>query len=125
MTGRPALKDKEYAALKWATRHGTGWAASPTPPIIINGKIYIGVGNKICRLNKDTGKVEAESEAMPGKVGYAMNPFLYAEGKIFAQIEQGQVCAVNIENLVTVISTPTSFFPEVRNTTYKESPFIE
>ena len=99
VTGRPALKDKEYAALKWATRHGTGWAASPTPPIIINGKIYIGVGNKICRLNKDTGKVEAESEAMPGKVGYAMNPFLYAEGKIFAQIEQGQVCAVNIENL--------------------------
>lgn len=53
VTGRPALKDKEYAALKWATRHGTGWAASPTPPIIINGKIYIGVGNKICRLNKD------------------------------------------------------------------------
>lgn len=99
VTGRPALKDKEYAALKWATKHGTGWAASPTPPIIVDGKIYIGVGKKVCRLNKKTGEVEAESEEMPGKVGYAMNPLLYAEGKIFAQIEYGQVCAIDIASL--------------------------
>lgn len=99
VTGRPALKDKEYAALKWATKHGTGWAASPTPPIIVDSKIYIGVGNKICRLNKETGAVEAKSDRMPGNVGYAMNPLLYAEGKIFVQIEKGQICAVNIEDL--------------------------
>ena len=60
--------------------------------------------------------MEAESEAMPGKVGYAMNPFLYAEGKIFAQIEQGQVCdkPITFKNLERICQaldcTPNDVF---------------
>ena len=35
------------ANLKWAEKYGTGWAAAPTPPLILDGYLYIGMSNKI------------------------------------------------------------------------------
>ena len=77
------------ANLKWAEKYGTGWAAAPTPPLILDGYLYIGMSNKIVKIDKDTGEKVAESDAMVGNVGYAMNPITYADGKLFVQVGSG------------------------------------
>ena len=89
----------EETALKWGVRYGTGWSAAPTPPLILNGKLYIGVGNQILELDRETGKELRRSDEMIGNVGYAMNPLTYADGKLFAQVGNGCIQAVDLETL--------------------------
>lgn len=91
--------------LKWAVKYGTGWSAAPTPPIIVDGKIYTGVGNVIMELDKETGEVIRQSDPMVANVGYAMNPLIYAEGKIFAQVGNGMIQAVDIKTMTTLWHT--------------------
>lgn len=93
------------ANLKWAEKYGTGWAAAPTPPLILDGYLYIGMSNKIVKIDKDTGEKVAESDAMVGNVGYAMNPITYADGKLFVQVGSGIIQAVDYETLKCVWST--------------------
>ena len=89
----------EETALKWGVKYGTGWSAAPTPPLILNGKLYIGVGNQILELDRETGEELRRSDAMIGNVGYAMNPLTYADGKLFVQVGNGCIQAVDLETL--------------------------
>ena len=57
VTGRPTPTNDKEAWGKWAAKYGTGWAAAPTPPIIVNEKLYIGVDAQILEIDKDTGEV--------------------------------------------------------------------
>ena len=95
----------ETANLKWAEKYGTGWTAAPTPPLILDGYLYIGMSNKILKINKSTGEKVAESDAMVGNVGYAMNPITYADGKLFVQVGNGIIQAVDYETLKCLWST--------------------
>ena len=70
VTGRPTPTNDKEAWGKWAAKYGTGWAAAPTPPIIVNEKLYIGVDAQILEIDKDTGEVLRRSEEMPGNVGW-------------------------------------------------------
>ena len=89
----------EETALKWGVKYGTGWSAAPTPPLILNGKLYIGVGNQILELDRETGEELRRSDEMIGNVGYAMNPLTYADGKLFVQVGNGCIQAVDLKTL--------------------------
>ena len=102
ITDRPTPTNDLEAAEKWAAKYGSGWSASPTPPLILDNYLYIGCGNKVIKINKTTGEKEAESDAMAGKVGYAMNPNLNADGKLFVQIGNGRIQALDYATLKCV-----------------------
>lgn len=91
--------DDATANLKWASKYGSGYSAAPTPPLILDDKLYVGSGNKILEIDKETGEKLRESDAMYGNVGYAMNPVLYAEGKLFVQVGNGVVQAIDLKTL--------------------------
>ncbi|MDD6043178.1 MAG: PQQ-binding-like beta-propeller repeat protein, partial [Eubacteriaceae bacterium] len=98
--------DPDTTSLKWAGRFGTGWSAAPTPPLILNGKIYLGMSNKVIELDKETGEKLGESDEMIGNVGFAMNPITYADGKLFVQTQNGIVQALDLKTLKCVWHTP-------------------
>lgn len=91
--------DDATANLKWASKYGSGYSAAPTPPLILDDKLYVGSGNKILEIDKETGEKLRESDAMYGNVGYAMNSVLYAEGKLFVQVGNGVVQAIDLKTL--------------------------
>lgn len=102
VTDRPTPTEGLGAVQKWAKKYGNGWGAAPTPPLILNGKLYIGVSNQIIELDKETGEELRRSDAMVGNVGYAMNPLTYADGKLFAQVGNGVIQAVDLATLTCV-----------------------
>lgn len=89
----------ETAVLKWAEKYGTGWAAAPTPPLIINDALYIAVSDKVLKIDKVTGEKIQESEALEGKVGFALNPITYGNGMFFVTIGEGRVQALRADTL--------------------------
>lgn len=99
VTERPTPIDDRTASLKWGVKYGTGWGAAPTPPLILDSKIYIAQGNKIHELNKETGEWIRSSDEMIGNVGYAMNPIIYADGMLYVQMSNGIIQAVDFETL--------------------------
>ncbi len=102
VTEYPGPTDDKTASLKWAKKYGTGWAASCTPPIIINNKLYVGMAKKVMELDKDTGEILRESDEMVSNVGYAMNPILYADGMLFVQVGNGIIQAIDLQTLKCV-----------------------
>lgn len=95
----------DTAALKWSGKYGQGWSAAPTPPLILDDYIYVGMSNKIVKIDKKTGNKVAESDEMVSSVGFAMNPITYADGKLFVQVGDGIIQAVDYETLKCVWST--------------------
>ena len=99
VTGRPAPTSDKETWEKWAVKFGSGFNASPTPPVIVDDKLYIGVETAILEIDKETGELLRTSDELPGSVGYAMYSPVYAEGKIFINITNGRMCAVNIDDM--------------------------
>lgn len=96
--------DADTAGLKWAEKFGS-FIATPTPPLILDGYLYVGMQKKVYKIDKTTGKKVAESDEMVASVGYAMNPLTYADGKIFVQVGKGMIQAVDYETLKCVWHT--------------------
>lgn len=94
--------EADTAGLKWAGRYGTGFWVSPTPPLILDGYLYVGVQNKVYKIDKNTGDKVAESDEMVASVGFAMNPITYADGKLFVQVGNGVIQALDYETLQCV-----------------------
>lgn len=101
------------ATLKWAVKYGEGWAAAPTPPIFKNGKIYTAINNQVKTLDKETGaEIENGTVTLAAPVaGFSTNPMLYADGKLFVQINGGRIQALDIDDngLPTASWTTPSF----------------
>ncbi len=106
VTNRPTPIDDKTASLKWASKFGEGWAAAPTPPLILDGYLYVGVNNQIIKVDKNTGKEVARSGKLVANVGFAMNPITYADGKLFVQVGNGMIQAVDFETLNPLWHTP-------------------
>ncbi|WP_461811005.1 Ig-like domain-containing protein [Faecalimonas sp.] len=102
VTDRPTPIEAKETVQKWAEKYGEGWGAAPTPPLILNNKLYIGVANQIIEIDKETGKEIRRSDEMIGNVGYAMNPITYADGKLFVQVGNGVIQAVDYQTLKCV-----------------------
>ena len=102
VTDRPTPTETVETVQKWANKYGEGWAAAPTPPLVLNGKLYIGSGNQVIELDKENGNELRRSDAMIGNVGFAMNPLTYADGKLFAQVGNGVIQAIDLKTLKCV-----------------------
>lgn len=93
--------------LKWGVKLGAGWSSAPTPPLIVNGDLYIASKDQVLKLDKKTGETLLSSEKLAGGVGFALNPMTYAEGMLFVQIGNGRVQALRADTLESLwISEP-------------------
>ena len=105
VTDRPTVDSKEEANMKWGQKYGAGYAAAPTPPIIIDNYLYIATGKNIRKIDRTTGECVQVGGDMASNVGYAMNPIIYADGKFFVQVGNGIIQAVDYETLEPVWSS--------------------
>ena len=88
----------EDAELLWAVKYGTGWAAAPGSPIMVDGDIFTYSGSTIRRLNSMTGEVVAEG-AMVGQSSYSIVPMTYGDGMVFVGLSNGRIQAFNARTL--------------------------
>lgn len=83
VTSRPGPTDAAHATSKWTVQ----LEGHNTPPIIVGDYIYTASADYLYRLDKKTGKVLKKVE-MEDYAGYALNPVVYAQGKIYVIISK-------------------------------------
>lgn len=88
----------EDTELLWAAKHGTGWAAAPGSPIMVDGDIYTYSGSTIRRLNSMTGETVTEG-TMVDKSSYSIVPMTYGDGMVFVGLSGGKIQAFNAKTL--------------------------
>ncbi len=88
----------EDTELLWAVKHGTGWAAAPGSPIMVDGDIYTYSGSTIRRLNSMTGEVVTEG-TMVDESSYSIVPMTYGDGMVFVGLSGGKIQAFNAKTL--------------------------
>ena len=88
----------EDAELLWAVKYGTGWAAAPGSPILVDGDIYTYSGSTIRRLDSMTGEVVTEG-TMVASSSYSIVPMTYADGMVFVGLSGGRIQAFNAKTL--------------------------
>ena len=89
----------DAAGLMWKKKLGEGYANAPTPPLVKDGYLYVGAGYYIYKLNKNTGAVVQKSQKLAGSMGYATNPPVYGNNKIYITVGSGKVQALDINTL--------------------------
>lgn len=89
----------DTAVLKWSKKVGTGWAAAPTPPLILNDALYIAANSKVYKIDKSTGDILQESDTLAGSLGFALNPITYGDGMFFVPIKNGRIQALRADTL--------------------------
>ncbi len=90
--------DPEDAELLWAEKYGSGWAAAPGSPILVDGYVVTYTGNTIRKLDMNTGKSVATG-TMVGSSSYSIVPPTYADGMIFVGLSNGRIQCFNAETL--------------------------
>ena len=89
-------------SLKWSCNTGGDWAtSSPGFPIEVGEFVYFAVGNKILKLNKETGVKAAESAEAVDTVGF-FSTIAYGDGKIFMPVNGGRIQAFDAQTLASV-----------------------
>ena len=120
ITEAPTPYSPDDAELLWAAKYGTGWAAAPGAPILVDGDLITYTGSTIKRLDVNTGKVLAEG-TMAGTSSFSINPATYAEGMIFVGLSGGKIQAFNAKTLESlwVYTDPVGGQPNT-SPTYKD-----
>lgn len=88
----------EDTELLWAVQYGTGGAAAPGSPIIVDNYLVTYSGSSIKKLDMNTGAVVAEG-TMAGSTSYSIVPATYADGMIFVSLSGGRIQAFNADTL--------------------------
>ncbi len=83
--------------LKWATKVGTDWTNAVSPPIIVDGYIFVAKGANLVKMNKDTGEIIKEVPAVASG-GYTAH-LTYGDGMIFFPAGNGRVQAFNAKTM--------------------------
>lgn len=95
----PTPISSDDAVLYWANKIGDGLDQDAcSPPIIVNGDLYVYAGEKIYRVDKNTGEVLATG-TMCGKSSFGINPPTYADGMVFVGLAGGTIQAFNAATL--------------------------
>lgn len=90
---------KEYAALKWTKKLGTGWTAAPSVQIIVDDALVVMLGTKkIYKLDLETGEVLSEGD-LTSAPNWGYTPPAYADGLIYAPLSGGTVQALGAKSL--------------------------
>ncbi|MGN1307130.1 MAG: S-layer homology domain-containing protein [Faecousia sp.] len=97
ITDAPTPYTPEDAEVLWAAKWGTGWAAAPNPPIIVDGDLIVIVSSSIKRVDRNTGEVKVEG-TMAGTCGFGIITPTYGDGMIFVPLS-GKLQAFNAETL--------------------------
>ena len=90
--------DPEDAELLWAVKYGSGWAAAPGSPILVDDCIVTYSGKAIRKLDKNTGALVAEGE-MVASSSYSIVPPTYADGMIFIGLSGGRIQCFDAKTL--------------------------
>ena len=92
----------EDGTLYWAAKLGDSYGTKAvSSPILVNGELVVYAGNKLYRVDKDTGKVLASGE-MISNSDYAINSPIYADGMLLVGLTNGRIQAfdaVTLESL--------------------------
>lgn len=104
------------AEFKWANRVKTDWSAN-TGSVILNGKIYTVVKSTLYVVDKESGQT-LDTCSLDSEIYYTY--FIGSgEGKIFVQLKDGRIQAIDAESLKTVW---TSEVPKNEANAYGISP---
>lgn len=80
----------DNAVLNWATKVGKSWNDGPSPVAIVGDDIVYTSGDKLMRMNKETGVVDSVVGQRAGTNGYStVQPVTYADGMIFSAFNGG------------------------------------
>lgn len=79
----------DNAVLNWATKVGKSWNDGPSPVAIVGDDIVYTSGDKLMRMNKETGVVDSVVGQRAGTNSYAIQPVTYADGMIFSGFDGG------------------------------------
>lgn len=79
----------DNAVLNWATKVGKSWNDGPSPVAIVGDDIVYTSGDKLMRMNKETGVVDSVVGQRAGTNSYAIQPVTYANGMIFSAFNGG------------------------------------
>ena len=74
--------------------------ANASEPVIVNGFVYLAVGNRLLKIDSSTGEVLAQANLV-SSIGYTTRP-VYAQGVIIVPLDGGAVQALTADNLTTV-----------------------
>ena len=96
--------DSSKAELKWAVQYTdpTNWSDAVTPPILVDGKMYVAKNNKVLCINTADGSTIKESEILSGSVDYGTTSITYGGGMIFVPIGSGRIQALRADTLESI-----------------------
>lgn len=102
LTSAQTPSGSETAVLKWATKLGEGWSASPSVQIIADNALIVMCGNKnLYKLDLQTGEVLQET-TMTAAPNFGYTPATYADGLIFCPLSGGTIQAFDAKTLESV-----------------------
>ena len=94
----PTPKSAKFTEFHWNKKLGTGYAAAPSQPIIVDGKLITIAGKKIYAMNLETGEIEKEGDLVAG-TSYSYTPMTCVDGIILCPLSNGKIQAVNAKTL--------------------------
>ena len=99
--GIPMPTNYNETSLKWGLKMVSGYTTSFTPPLIIDGDLFVASSKHVLRIDKESGEIRRQSEELKLNVGYAMNPITYDEGRdqLYVPIMNGRVQCLDAETL--------------------------
>lgn len=86
------------AKLKFSKKFGANYRAAPTPPTVVGDTLLLVSGVKLYKLNAQTGD-EIASVKLQSTTLYATVAPIYADGKVFVQLDGGIVQAFDYQSL--------------------------
>lgn len=95
---------KDATVKSWSVSIG----GTPTPPLMVNGKLYVLSANTVKAIDPKTGTVTATSEKLVGSSQFGTNPIAYGDGKFYIQLdnntsdEKAHVQAIDAATLKSV-----------------------
>ena len=88
------------------------WSVSiggtPTPPLMVGGKLYVLSGKTVKAIDPKTGTITATSDTLVGSSQFSTNPIAYGDGKFYIQLdantsdEKAHVQAIDAATLKSV-----------------------
>ena len=95
---------KDETVKSWSVQIG----GTPTPPLMVNGKLYVLTGSTVKAIDPKTGTITATSEKLAGTSQFGTNPIAYGDGKFYIQLdantsdEKAHVQAIDAATLKSV-----------------------
>lgn len=98
-----AATPTDYMKSEWTLDYkqfSSAQYANASEPVIVNGFVYLAVGNRLLKIDSSTGEVVAQANLV-SSIGYTTRP-VYAQGVIMVPLDGGAVQALTADSLTTV-----------------------